>query len=59
MPVRDEEVFVTASACLGMYLELEAILDDGDKVDPAGAVFHAVSVAGGAGARHSGGTGDL
>ena len=32
MPVRDEEVFVTASACLGMYLALEAILDDGDEV---------------------------
>lgn len=32
MDVKDEEVFVTASACLGMYLALEAILDDGDEV---------------------------
>lgn len=32
MEVRDEEVFVCASACLGMYLALEAILDDGDEV---------------------------
>lgn len=32
MEVKDEEVFVCASACLGMYLALEAILDDGDEV---------------------------
>lgn len=32
MDVKDEEVFVSASACLGMYLALEAILDDGDEV---------------------------
>jgi len=32
MEVKDEEVFVTASACLGMYLALEAIVDDGDEV---------------------------
>ena len=32
MSIGDEEVFVTASACLGMYLSLEAILDDGDEV---------------------------
>ncbi|MGC2871984.1 pyridoxal phosphate-dependent aminotransferase [Ihubacter sp. rT4E-8] len=32
MDVADEEVFVTASACLGMYLALEAIIDDGDEV---------------------------
>ena len=32
MDVTDEEVFVCASACLGMYLALEAILDDGDEV---------------------------
>jgi aspartate/methionine/tyrosine aminotransferase len=32
MDVRDEEVFVTASACLGMYLALEAITDDGDEI---------------------------
>lgn len=32
MDVKDEEVFVCASACLGMYLALEAILDDGDEV---------------------------
>lgn len=30
--VKDEEVFVCASACLGMYLALEAIIDDGDEV---------------------------
>lgn len=30
--VQDEEVFICASACLGMYLALEAILDDGDEV---------------------------
>lgn len=32
MNVVDEEVFVCASACLGMYLALEAIIDDGDEV---------------------------
>lgn len=32
MEVKDEEVFVSASACLGMYLALEAIIDDGDEV---------------------------
>ncbi|MGN0711417.1 MAG: pyridoxal phosphate-dependent aminotransferase [Anaerovoracaceae bacterium] len=32
MDVTDEEVFVCASACLGMYLTLEAIVDDGDEV---------------------------
>lgn len=32
MVVADEEVFVTASGCLAMYLALEAILDDGDEV---------------------------
>lgn len=32
MDVKDEEVFVCASACLGMYLALEAVIDDGDEV---------------------------
>jgi len=32
MNVADEEVFVTASGCIAMYLALEAILDDGDEV---------------------------
>lgn len=32
MTVRDEEIFVCASACLGMYLVLEAVLDTGDEV---------------------------
>ncbi len=32
MDVKDEEVFVCASASLGMYLSLEAIVDDGDEV---------------------------
>lgn len=32
MDVEDEEVFVSASACLGMYLALEAVIDDGDEV---------------------------
>lgn len=32
MNVKDEEVFVCTSACEGMYLALEAILDDGDEV---------------------------
>ena len=32
MDVKDEEVFVCTSACLGMYQVLEAILDDGDEV---------------------------
>lgn len=32
MNVEDEEIFVCASACLGMYLALEAIIDDGDEV---------------------------
>ncbi len=30
--VKDEEIFVCTSACLGMYLALEAIVDDGDEV---------------------------
>ena len=32
MDIVDEEVFVCTSACEGMYLVLEAILDDGDEV---------------------------
>lgn len=32
MKVKDEEIFVCASACLGMYLSLEAVIDDGDEV---------------------------
>lgn len=32
IPVKDEEIFVTASGCLAMYLALEALLDDGDEV---------------------------
>ena len=32
MNVSDEEVFVTASGCIAMYLALEATLDDGDEV---------------------------
>lgn len=32
MDVVDEQVFVCASACLGMYLALEAIIDDRDEV---------------------------
>ena len=32
MEVDDEEIFVTASGCLAMYLALEAIIDDGDEV---------------------------
>lgn len=32
MAVSDDEVFVTASGCLAMYLVLEAIIDDGDEV---------------------------
>lgn len=32
MDIKDEEVFVCASGCLGMYLALEAILDAGDEV---------------------------
>jgi len=32
MNIADEEVYICASACLGMYLALEAILDDGDEV---------------------------
>lgn len=30
--VKDEEIFVTASGCIAMYLALEAILNDGDEV---------------------------
>lgn len=30
--IKDEEIFIAASGCLGMYLALEAILDDGDEV---------------------------
>ena len=32
MDVADEEIFVCTSACEGMYLVMEAILDDGDEV---------------------------
>lgn len=32
MQVADEEIMVTTSACMGMYLVLEAILNDGDEV---------------------------
>ncbi len=32
MDVADEEIFVCTSACEGMYLVLESILDDGDEV---------------------------
>lgn len=32
IPLSDKEIFVTASGCLGMYLALEAILNDGDEV---------------------------
>lgn len=32
MDILDEEVFVCTSACEGMYLALEAIVDDGDEV---------------------------
>ena len=32
MVINDEEIFVCTSACEGMYLALEAILDDGDEV---------------------------
>ena len=30
--VEDEEIFVIAGACVGMYLALESVLDDGDEV---------------------------
>lgn len=32
MDVADEEIFVCTSACEGMYLVMESILDDGDEV---------------------------
>ncbi|MCR5181982.1 MAG: pyridoxal phosphate-dependent aminotransferase [Clostridia bacterium] len=32
MEVADEEIFISTSACEGMFLALEAILDDGDEV---------------------------
>jgi len=32
LSIKDEEIFIAASGCLGMYLALEAILDDGDEV---------------------------
>lgn len=32
MDISDEEIFVCTSACEGMYLVLEAVLDDGDEV---------------------------
>jgi len=32
MDIADDEVYICASGCLGMYLALEAILDDGDEV---------------------------
>lgn len=39
MDLADEEIFVCASACLGMYLALEAILNDGDEVILQGPYF--------------------
>ena len=39
MDIKDEEVFVCTSACMGMYLVLEAILDDGDEVILQGPYF--------------------
>ena len=36
---KDEEVFVSASGCLAMYLVLEAIIDDGDEVILQGPYF--------------------
>ncbi len=32
MNIRDEEIMVTSSGCMAMYLALEAIIDDGDEV---------------------------
>lgn len=32
MDIKDNEVFITSSGCIGMYLALEAILDRGDEV---------------------------
>lgn len=32
LDIRDEEIFISTSGCLAMYLALEAILDDGDEV---------------------------
>lgn len=32
LKIEDEEIFVTASGCLAMYLALEAVIDDGDEV---------------------------
>lgn len=32
MNIADEEIFISTSACEGMFLALEAILDDGDEV---------------------------
>lgn len=32
MRIKDEEIFVTTSACLGMFLTLEAVIDDGNEV---------------------------
>jgi len=39
MPVNDEEIFIIAGACVGMYLVLESILDDGDEVILPGPYF--------------------
>ena len=32
LTVRDEEIFVTTSGCIAMYLALEAIVNDGDEI---------------------------
>ena len=32
MDIKDEEIFVTASGCIAMFLALEAVLDPGDEV---------------------------
>lgn len=32
MPIEDKEIFITASACIAMFLALEAILNDGEEV---------------------------
>ena len=56
MEVPANEVFISASACIGMFLALEAILDPQDEVIIPAPLFCALSAADRTGRRHPRGT---
>lgn len=59
MDVADEEIFVCTSACEGMYLVMESILDDGDEVIVQAPYFTPLPPADRAGPRHPRGAAHL